>query len=57
MKIDKRPEELEAKVKPEQKVFVWHVSGEYYYNDAGEKLKKEELPQGENVLNIIIDVV
>ena len=48
-------EKLEQQIKPNTRVYVWRLRGEYYYNDAGEKLKKEELPDGENVLNIIIE--
>jgi hypothetical protein len=50
-------EKLEAQIKPGLKVYVWYVRGEFYTNKAGEKFKKEELPDGENVLNIIIEPV
>lgn len=53
----KQLEKLEQQIKPNTRVYVWRVRGEYYYNDDGEKLKKEELPQGENVINIIIESV
>jgi hypothetical protein len=47
-------ERLESQVKPDQKVYVWYARGEYYENKDGERFKKEDLPAGENVLNIIL---
>jgi hypothetical protein len=53
--VAKLLEKLEQQIKPNTRVYVWRMRGEYYYNDAGEKFKKEELPGGENALNIIIE--
>ncbi len=50
-------ERLEGQLKPGRKVFVWHKRGDYYENKEGEKLLKEEMPGGENVVNIIITAV
>ena len=53
----KRLNEIENMIQPGQEVYVWHLRGEYYVNDDGEKLTEDELPQGENVINIIIECV
>jgi hypothetical protein len=50
-------ERLESRIKPGLKVYVWRARGEFYINKAGDRLRQEELPDGENVINIIIEAV
>ena len=53
----KRLKELEARVKPGpgQEVRVYYKRGEGYVNNEGQEFKREEIPGGEHILNILVE--